>query len=318
MIDTPETIDFIEKSSLFRGIPHELLAPLFQKAKLVNLPQGERLLSPGVINEYVYIIISGRLNVQVTPSNIDEPIATLSPGECVGEMSVLVDSIVSAYVIASTDCRLLSIDYASFWSLINGSNEAARNMLNILVHRIRMGNEVIADSLLHHDHFPDNDIIDSLTGLFNRHGMQGKLERLLQRSIVGKQPLCLVTLEVDEPEKSGSGVRELRDDQLLRTIAQLMLTFLRPDDHAARLAGKKFAILLSNLSPADACATAERLRTTISQVPIVLPDGTSIPPFTMSAGVCEANANDSWGTLLDRTNRKLDQAIGAGRNRVAC
>jgi diguanylate cyclase (GGDEF)-like protein len=317
VIDSPEILDIVGNASLFRGIPHELLAPLFQKAELVTLKQGTRLLSPGIINEHVYIIISGRLSVQVTPSNLDGPIATLNPGECVGEMSVLVDSIVSAYVIASTDCRLLSIDYASFWSLINGSNEAARNMLNILVQRIRLGNEIIADSLLQHDHFPDNDIIDSLTGLYNQHGIRGKFERLLQRCAVGKQPLCLITLEVDELVNDRSSVRELRDDQSLRTIAQMLLTFLRTDDHAARLIGKKFAVLLSNLTLDEACATAERLRATISQVPIVLPDGSKLPPFTISAGVSEANADETWDALITRSNLALAQAISAGRNRIA-
>jgi diguanylate cyclase len=317
VINSPEILNLIGNASLFRGIPRELLAPLFQKAELVTLKQGERLLSPGIINEHVYIIVSGHLSVQVTPSNLDEPIAILSPGECVGEMSVLVDSMVSAYVIATTNSQLLSIDYASFWSLLNGSSEAARNMLNILVQRIRLGNEIIADSLLQHDHFPDNDIIDSLTGLYNRHGMQGKFDRLLKRCVVGKQSLCLITLEVDEPESARNIARELRDDQPLRTIAQMMLTFLRPDDHAARLIGKKFAILLANISLADACATAERLRATIKQVPIVLPDGSSLPPFTISAGISLANADDTWNTLLTRANLALEQAISAGRDRVS-
>jgi diguanylate cyclase (GGDEF)-like protein len=316
VIDSPETLNLIENASLFHGIPREILTPLFKQAELLTLKQGERLLSPGIINEHVYIIITGHLSVQVTPSNMDEPIAVLNPGDCVGEMSVLVDSIVSAYVIASTDCQLLSIDYASFWSLLNGSSEAARNMLNILVQRIRLGNEVVADSLLQHQHLPNRDIIDSLTGLFNRHGMQGKFDRLLQRCTVGKQPLCLIMLEMDEVENATSSVKDFRDEQPLRTIAQMLLTFLRPDDHAARLIGKKFAVLLANLPLADALATADRLRNTISQVPIVLPDGSSLPPFTISAGVCEAKAGENWSTLVARTNMALALAINAGGNSI--
>lgn len=306
-------LNLIENASLFHGMPRELLSPLFQKAELVNLKQGERLLSPGIINEHVYIIITGHLSVQVTPSSLDEPIATLNPGECVGEMSVLVDSIVSAYVIASTDCQLLSIDYASFWSLINGSSEAARNMLNILVQRIRLGNEVIADSLLHHNDLPASNIIDSLTGLYSRHGMQGKFDRLLRRCTVGNEPLCLIMLEIDEQHKTTSN-REFRDEQPLRTIAQMLLTFLRPDDHAARLIGKKFSVLLTDSPLADALTTAERLRTTISQIPIVMPDGSSLPPFTISLGVCEANADDTWSALIERCVAALNQAIHAGGN----
>lgn len=317
MIDSPEIRRLIEAAPLFRGVPNELLESLFRKAMLITLKQGEKLLSPGIINEHVYIVISGRLSVQVTPSHTTEPIAMLSPGECVGEMSVLVDGLVSAYVIATTSCELFAIDYTSFWSLIDSSNEAARNMLNILVRRIRLGNEVMADSLLHHDHFPDNDIIDALTGLHNYHGMHRKFDRLLLRSVAGKHPLCLILLEADQPALAENGVQESHADQSLRSIAQAMLTLLRPDDHAARLHGKKFAVLLTGISLSDAVTTAERLRTTISQTSIILPDGKTLPPVTISAGVSEALPDDAWSTLIARSDIALEHAIAAGRNRVS-
>jgi diguanylate cyclase (GGDEF)-like protein len=316
VIDSPEILRLIETAPLFRGISREVLDPLCQKARLVTLKPGERLLSPDVINEHVYLLISGRMSVQVTPSLLDEPITMLTSGECIGEMSVLVDGLVSSYVIASTSCELFVIDYLSFWSLIDGSSEAARNMLNILVQRIRLGNEVIADSLVHHHSHPGSDIIDYLTGLYNYHGMHGKFERLLQRCVIDQHPLCIIVLEVDELDKPRVSAGKVLGDQSLRTIAQTMLTFLRPDDHAARLIGNKFAVLLSNLSLANACATAERLRSAISQTPIVLPDGNELPPFTISAGVSEALPDDTWNTFIARADISLEQAIDAGRNRV--
>lgn len=148
MIDAQTILGSLEKSALFRGIPHSILSPLFKQSMQMSLRQGEQLLSPGVLNEHVYIIISGQLSVHLTPSSLDEPIAILNSGDCVGEMSVLVDRKVSAFVTANTDSQLLVIGYSAFWGLIKGSNDAALNMLNILVQRIRAGNEVMADALL--------------------------------------------------------------------------------------------------------------------------------------------------------------------------
>jgi len=308
VIASREVINLLENASLFHGVASQILDSLLVNSKLVTLKSRETLLSRGVINENVYILISGRLSVQATPSLLDEPITMLVPGECVGEMSVLVDGMVSAYVIAITDCELISIDYASFWSLVDGSNEAARNMLNILVRRIRLGNEIVADSLLHHDRDANNDIIDNLTGLYNNHGMNKKFERLLQRCVVGNQPLCLIILELDVKEPVLDKEERLRNDQTMRTIAQTLLAFLRPDDHAARLTGKKFAILLANLSLSDATAAADRLKEAIKRAPVVLPDGTALPPMGISTGVSVALPDDMWNTLIARSDIVMEQS----------
>jgi diguanylate cyclase (GGDEF)-like protein len=304
VIDESKILQLLDKTPLFRGIPHKLLAPIFRQAILISLEQGEKLLSPGNINEHVYIIISGQMGVHLALSNPDEPFATLNPGECVGEMSVLVDRIVSAYVIAKTDCQLLAIGYSSFWSLIKGSNESARNMLNILVQRIRMGNEVIAETLSQHDKLHGKKaLIDSLTGLYSDYGMQEIFDRMLHTGTAAKQPFCLIILEADvEIDTSGSAVK-LSDEQPLHAIAQTILTFLRPGDYAARLSGNRFAMLLVNSSISDASATAERLRATICQTRILLPDGSSLPPVTVSAGVCKVNADDSWSTLIAKATQ---------------
>lgn len=318
MIDEPKILELLDKTPLFSGIPRKVLAPIFKESVLISLDQGEQLLSPGIRNEHVYIIISGQLGVHLALSNLDEPLAILNPGECVGEMSVLVDSDVSAYVIARTDCQLIAIGYSTFWSLIKGSNDSARNMLNILVQRIRMGNEVIADTLLHHEINPARKVvIDSMTGLYNIHGMQEKFDRMLPLRIMGKQLLCLILLKIDEAKHEPVSDRELSEDQPLHTVAQTILTFLRPEDVAARLYGHTFAILLANLPFSDVYATAERLRDTVCQLPIRLPDGSSLPPVTISAGVCKTNAADTWDTLMTSGNQALERAVNAGRNRIS-
>jgi diguanylate cyclase (GGDEF)-like protein len=295
-----------------------VLDPIFKQGIQISLDRGEQLLTPGVRNEHVYIIVSGKMGVHLTLSNLDEPFAILNPGDCVGEMSVLVDSTVSAYVIANTPCQLLAIGHSSFWALIKGSNESARNMLNILVQRIRMGNEVVAETLLHHEKFPAKKvIIDSLTGLYSQYGLQEKFDHMLHLHTVAKQPLCLLLVKVDEAKNTPAGDMELSEYQPLHIVAQTILSLLRPDDHAARLNGNKFAVLLARLPFSDAYATAERLRAAVCQNPIRLPDGSSLPPVTISVGVCKANASDTWSALLANANEALERAISAGSNRVS-
>jgi len=316
VFNEPKIPDLLDKSPLFRGIPSKILAPIFKQSIQINLEKGERLLSPGVINENVYILLSGQLGVHLTLSNLDEPLAILNPGECVGEMSVLVDSAVSAYVIAKTNCELLVIGHSAFWSLIKGSNESARNMLNILVQRIRMGNEVIADTL--HGKLPEKKtLIDSMTGLYSQHALQEKFGHMLDLCIAAKQPLSLIVIKVDEVKYALNNDRELIDDQPLHVVSQTILTLLRPDDHAARLSGNTFAMILVNLPFSDVRTTVERLRATVCQLPIRLPNGNTLHPVTISAGFCKANEDDSWSTLLVKANQALGRALEFGPNHIS-
>ena len=316
MSESPETLRLIENSKFLRGVSHDAIQSLFAKSKRVTLDAGDRLLSPDRLNEHVYIVISGRLSVQVSLASTEKPIAMLTAGECVGEMSVLVDGMVSAYVIAASACELLDVDYATFWELLDSSSEAARNMLNILVYRVRLGNEVMADSLLYRDELPDSDIIDKLTGLYNYHGVRRKFDRLVHRCMVDHQHLSLILLEVDEHDKEGVESRT-QGEQSLRTIARTILASLRPDDHSARLIGKKFSVLLANTTLAEALDAAERLRTAISQTPIQMPDGSALPAVTVSVGVGEALAEDTYGILIARVDMALEKARAAGGNHVS-
>lgn len=151
MIDAKIVLSLLDNTPLFRGIPQSILAPLIKQSMQMSLMRGERLLSPGILNEDVYVLISGQLSVHLTPSSVNEPVATLKAGDCVGEMSVLVDRKVSAYVTAAEDSQLLVIGYSAFWKLIKESIDAAHNVLSILVHRIRAGNALMTDALLRNE-----------------------------------------------------------------------------------------------------------------------------------------------------------------------
>lgn len=141
-----ELLELLDQSVLFHGVPQPTLMKLVQEAMRISLRQGEQLLSPGKRNEHVYVILAGQLSVHLEPENADQPIALLNSGDCVGEMSILLNSGVSAWVTAEADSQLLAISYSAFWQLLKGSNEAALNMVNILVKRIRAGNEAIVQS----------------------------------------------------------------------------------------------------------------------------------------------------------------------------
>ncbi|MGC2048837.1 MAG: GGDEF domain-containing protein, partial [Gallionella sp.] len=276
---------------------------------------GQVLLVPGQPNNTIYIILSGRLRIQ-SQESAAEPIAILGEGECVGEMSMLGDAPVSAYVVAATDCKLLAIDHAAMWELINSSHAAAHNMLNILTRRIRNTTEIAAENLEQQHGFSGSSMVDELTGLYNQHWTQEKFNRHLRRGIMGNRPSCLLLLEMDHLAEFTRKHGQLGGDQALRDIAYTTLSSLRPDDHAGRHSDDKFAIFLPGTALNDACTAAERLKTAVSGSLVVLPSGDALPSITVSIGVSQARPDDTLVSLFDRADDALQLAKDNGGNCV--
>jgi len=196
VIHSPEIFNVLKTAPLFKGVPDKLLVQKLSDYRLRTLNSGEILLMPGQVNNVVYIILSGRLRIQLKDSGV-EPIAMLGEGECVGETSIIGDAHALAYVIAATDCKLLAIDHAALWELIDSSHQAAHNMLSVLSMRIRPANQIMAESLEQHHGFSGAPIIDEMTGLYNRQWIEEKIDRYLRRNAFNKQPSCLMMVEID-------------------------------------------------------------------------------------------------------------------------
>ena len=65
---------------LFKGVENFLLEALIARSVTRSLVAGECLLSPAMTNQYMYLILEGRLRVHLgSPDN--PPIYLLGPGE---------------------------------------------------------------------------------------------------------------------------------------------------------------------------------------------------------------------------------------------
>lgn len=122
--------------------------------------------------------------------------------------------------------------------------------------------------------------------------------------------------QVNDQHGHGAG------DQLLIGIAQAMARTLRPQDLLGRLGGEEFAAVLPEVSPAEAHAMAERLRSAVEQQPFATAPGGQGPTqrATVSLGLVHSasmGGNADMDTLLLAADAALYRAKAEGRNRVA-
>jgi diguanylate cyclase (GGDEF)-like protein/PAS domain S-box-containing protein len=156
---------------------------------------------------------------------------------------------------------------------------------------------------------------DPLTGLYSRAAILGQLEQLLQdQRAYSAQPLALLFCDCDGFKGINDRYGHACGDAVLRTVAERINTRIRRGDHAGRLGGDEFLVLLKGVQGLDeGIAIAEALQSTIGE-PIAWNDETIVPSF--SIGIALHGAGEDADLLLKRADRNMYAAKAAGRHRV--
>jgi len=145
---------------------------------------------------------------------------------------------------------------------------------------------------------------DPLTQLHNRRRFAEDLDGELSRAHRSKEPLCLALIDLDHFKKFNDPFGHPAGDGLLRSASMAWSRALRTTDTLARYGGEEFALLLPG-STLDAAATVlDRLRS-------VTPEG-----VTLSAGLAQAEVNETAGGIMGRADEALYEAKRRGRDRV--
>lgn len=317
MTISPETFRILETAPLFQNVQRKLLFQQLNNSRLRSLNSGEALLVPGQTNNVIYIILSGRISIKTDYSDV-EPLAMLGEGECMGETCIIGDVYVPTYFIAATDCRLLEIDHAAMWRLIDSSHQAAHNVLSALSMRIHPVTYVTELGNEDHNGFSETPIIDEITGLYNREWIERKILRYLGRYVFDKKPGCLMLVEIDNFHELCDKYGQFGCELVLRHATQTMVSCLRPDDHAGQFLAEIFAVFMPNTTISNGCLAAERLKRMIEESVVVLPCGDALPPISVSMGICPVNSEDTVSSLFARTREALQHARESGGRCVRC
>ena len=306
----------LEGLELFHGVDPDDIADMLIRCGRRDLAAGDILLSPGHENEFVYIVLSGSLTVHVGSPDYPE-LATMEPGACVGEMSIIEDRDPSAWVVGLEDSHLLEIHQTLLWEMVNASHELAKNLLVVLSERVRSHNRVIADSFGELRKAEQSAVTDALTGLGNRHTMAHAFRAAIERCVRDEKPISLLMLDLDNFKVVNDRFGHIAGDRILATIARILRRQFRPSDILVRYGGDEFAVLLPNVNANQASEIAERVREAVSGYEMSLDGSNGDLNVAVSIGVAELADGQALDAMLTAADKAMYRAKRSGRNAVS-
>jgi sigma-B regulation protein RsbU (phosphoserine phosphatase) len=136
----------LESIALFRGADTSEILAAVRQCEVLALEAGATLLLPGQANDTIYVLLGGELAAYLDPAMLADSAIAITPGESVGEMSVVDGQPVSALVVARTQARVLALPGDVFRGRVISIPGVARNLIALLSGRMRRTNEAMLEA----------------------------------------------------------------------------------------------------------------------------------------------------------------------------
>lgn len=158
---------------------------------------------------------------------------------------------------------------------------------------------------------------DALTGLYNRRAFNEKVNQMLDRRQDYRRraknyvPTIFVMLDIDHFKSINDSMGHLLGDEVLLLLAQQMNDSFRDNDLLFRYGGEEFAMVLMDITPAQAKESLERFRKRVAEF-----DFPNIEQVTVSIGYTEFDKNLSLDELVAQADKALYYCKAHNRNVV--
>jgi diguanylate cyclase (GGDEF)-like protein len=154
---------------------------------------------------------------------------------------------------------------------------------------------------------------DQLTGLANRLAF---LDRLTTVAAGGEGRAAVLFLDLDHFKPINETLGHPVGDRVLATVADRLVSVLRPGDLVARIGGDEFAVLCERLTAADDVeAVAKRLLAAVREPISPRPGLPTEVRVDASIGVTDLDPSEGVDATLARVDQAMREAKITGRGR---
>jgi sigma-B regulation protein RsbU (phosphoserine phosphatase) len=139
-----KTVGFLKNSRFFSMMPENRLRDISRESAVVKLCPGGRLFEQGDTGDAAYLVLDGVISVEVATESGRAVVATVGPGELVGEIAVFSNLKRNASVFSETGAHLLHIGQDTIRDMLQRDPSCAMNIIVELGARLDSNNNSIA------------------------------------------------------------------------------------------------------------------------------------------------------------------------------
>jgi small-conductance mechanosensitive channel/CRP-like cAMP-binding protein len=133
--DQEEARTILRDEPLFECLSDAQIENLVKEARLNYFGRGERVIQEGAEGDSMFVLLRGDAQVSVSRNGSSIPVATLSAGDCFGEMSLLTGERRTATVRAESDCHVMEISKPVMAEVIRDSPDCLERLSELLAKR---------------------------------------------------------------------------------------------------------------------------------------------------------------------------------------
>lgn len=135
-----ERVAALEKVAIFGGLPKTDLGVIAQHTDEATVENGTLLATQGRAPKHMALLVNGSAKVRRNKRTI----ATLGPGDTIGELSLIDGGQQTADVVCDGPCDVLLVPAQEFRVLVDDSPAFARKLMKSMAQRLREADEHLA------------------------------------------------------------------------------------------------------------------------------------------------------------------------------
>ncbi|MHC6202416.1 GGDEF domain-containing protein [Breznakiellaceae bacterium SP9] len=332
MENTLRAVSPVDNPVLLKSVLFAFLSELEFNAVLAflerrKIPKNGIVFNEGDAGTELFVLLSGSLKAYVSKSDgTQAQLFEIKPGDFFGEMSIIANEPRSATLTAKEDTELMVLAGIDFYRIIFEHPMIGVKLLRAIC-RVQnawldRASKHLSDLTRWGETARRRVIIDEQTGLYNRRFLEDSIRDRFARGSVGLRKIALLMMDIDKVHDINNKHGQEAGDTVINRVADIIRTFTRSNDIAARLSGDEFAVLLPDTNGANAKIIAERIRESVFSSIIRVPEKPGSRDkievaIRISIGIAVAPDNaDSIEALSIAADGALRKAKDSGRNRI--